>query len=215
MVDNVNNADAGTAMQAYTPVDEGWNSPVDDDGAGRQIQGTLLRFDDKQWFAGKEKTVIPNGSRYIALGIKAGWKHWAGGKVVDFVTEVGGHYPKRHELGYTDESKWECGPDDKPTDPLQNSREVLLIDPHTCTAFTFCTASAGGRSAVDDLRNAVRNARRLRPGVVPLVSLEWQVMPTKYGMKSKPYFKIVDWSVPGAEVIAIAHDSSGMNDPVR
>ncbi|CUU15689.1 hypothetical protein ACT4MK_32070 [Bradyrhizobium barranii] len=215
MADNVNNADAGTAMQAYTLVDDGWNSPIDDEGAGRQIQGTLLRFDDKQWFAGKEKAAIPNGSCYIALSIRTGWKRWENGKVVDFVTEIDGHYPNRHELGYTDESKWECGPDDKPTDPLQNSREVLLIDPHTCTAYTFCTASAGGRSAVDDLKNAVRNARRLRPGVVPLLSLEWQVMRTKYGMRSKPYFKIVDWSIPGAEVIAIAHDSGGMNDPIR
>ena len=76
MADNVNNADTSTAMQAYTPVDDSWNSPIDDEDAGRQIQGTLLRFDDKQWFAGKEKTVIPNGSRYIALGIKAGWKRW-------------------------------------------------------------------------------------------------------------------------------------------
>ena len=32
-------------------------------------------------------------------------------------------------------------------------------------------------------------------------------------MKSKPYFKIVDWIVPGAEVIAIAHDGSGMERP--
>ena len=45
-----------------------------------------------------------------------------------------------------------------------------------------------------------------------MVSLEWQVMPTKYGMKSKPYLKIVDWVVPGAEMIAIAHDSSGMSE---
>ena len=166
MEHNSNNADSGTAVQAYTPVDDGWNSPIDDDNSGRQIQGTLLRFDDKQWFAGKERTVVPNGSRFIALGTKAGWKRWENGKVVDFMTEIDGNYPKRHELGYSDESKWECGPDDKPTDPLQNSREVLLIDPHTCTAYTFCTSSAGGRSAVDDLKNAVRNARRLRRGAV-------------------------------------------------
>jgi hypothetical protein len=68
--------------------------------------------------------------------------------------------------------------------------------------------------AVDDLKNAVRNARRLRPGVVPMISLEWQAMRTTHGMKSKPHLKIVDWSIPGAEVSAIAHDSSGMNDPI-
>ena len=171
--------ETGTAMQVHKPVDDGWNSPIDDDGGGRQIQGTLLRYDDKQWFAGKEKTVIPNGTCFIVLDIKTGWKRWENGKVVEFVTEVDGHYPKRHELGYDDESAWECGPDDKPTDPWQNSREGLLIDPHTCVAYTFCTASAGGRSAVDDLKNAVRNARRVRPGVVPMISLEWQPMPTQ------------------------------------
>ncbi|MET0705306.1 MAG: hypothetical protein ABWY82_00465, partial [Tardiphaga sp.] len=157
MVDNLNNTDTGTAMQAHKPVDDGWNSPIEDEGAGRQIQGTLLRYDDKQWFTGKEKTVIPNGTRLIALDIKKGWKRWGNGKVVEFVTEIEGHYPKRHELGHDDERVWECGPGDKPTDPWQNSREALLIDPHTCAAYTFCTASGGGRSAVDDLKNAVRN----------------------------------------------------------
>ena len=213
MEDNPKKANTGIAMQAYTPVDDGWNSPIDDDTGGRQIQGTLLRYDDKQWFAGKEKTVIPNGTSFIVLAIMTGWKRWEKGKVVEFVTEIDGHYPKRHELGYDDERAWECGPDDKPTDPWQNSREGLLIDQHTFAVYTFCTASVGGRSAVDDLKNAVRNARLLRPGVVPVVSLEWQVMDTKYGRKSKPYFKIVDWSVPGAEATAIAHDKGGMNDP--
>lgn len=213
MVDNLNNTDTGTAIQAHKPVDDGWNSPIDSDTSGRQIQGTLIRFDDKQWYSGKEKAVIPNGTRVIVLGIKAGWKRWENGNVVEFVTEIDGHYPKRHELGYDDQSVWECGPDDKPADCWQNSREALLIDPHTCAAYTFCTASAGGRSAVDDLKNAVVNARRLRPGVVPMISLEWQVMPTRYGMKSKPYLKIVDWSIPGAELTAITHDSNATNDP--
>jgi hypothetical protein len=206
--------DTGTAVQAYTPADDGWNSPIEDDSAGRQINGMLLRYDDKLWLAGKEKTPIAGGTRFIAVDIRAGWKRWENGKVANFITEVDGHYPKRHELGYSDESTWECGPDDKPADPLQNSREVLLINPQTCAAYTFCTASAGGRSAVDDLKNAVRTARRLRPGVVPVVELGWQPMSTKFGMKSKPYFKAVDWIVPGAEVIAIAHDTSGMHDPI-
>jgi hypothetical protein len=208
-----NSTDSGTAIQPYTPDDDGWNSSIDDDTSGRQIQGTLLRFDDKQWSTGKEKTPVPTGTCLIALDIRQGWKRWEDGKVAEFVTEIGGHYPKRHELGHTDETLWECGPDDKPSDPWQNSREVLLMNPHTCEAFTFCSASAGGRSAVDALRTAVRNARRLRPGVVPLISLEWQPMPTKFGMKSKPYLKIVDWSVPGAETLAIANDdTSGMHD---
>src|SRR4051794_34283717 len=104
MEDNPNKANTGTAMQAYTPANDGGNSPVVDDAGCRQIRGPLLRYDDKQWFAGKEKAVIPNGPRVIVLGSKTGWKRWENGKVVEFVTEMVGHYPKRHELGYDDES---------------------------------------------------------------------------------------------------------------
>ena len=200
------------AVLATSPNDGGWNSPFDDDASCRQIQGSLLRWDNK-WSTGKEKTPIADGTRLAALGIKACYKRWENGKVVEFVSEINGHYPKRDELGHDDQELWECGPDGSPSDPWQNSREVLLMDPHTCTALTFCTASAGGRSAVDDLKNAVRNARRLRPGVVPLISLESQAMPTRYGMKSKPYLKIVDWSVPGAEVTALAPPDD-LNDKI-
>ena len=201
------------AVLATSPNDGGWDSPLDDDASGRQIQGSLLRWDNKQWSTGKEKTPIADGTRLAALGIKAVYKRWENGKVVEFVSEINGHYPKRDELGHDDQKLWEPGPDGNPSDPWQNSREVLLMDPHTCTALTFCTASAGGRSAVDDLKNAVRNARRLRSGVVPLISLESQAMPTRYGMKSKPYLKIVDWSVPGAEVTALAPPDD-LNDKI-
>jgi hypothetical protein len=32
------------------------------------------------------------------LAIRAGWKRWEGGKVADFVMQVSGRYPQRHEL---------------------------------------------------------------------------------------------------------------------
>jgi len=191
-----NSTNSSTAVRVIPPSDGGWNSPIDDDTSGRQIEGALLRFDNG-WSTGKEKTPIANGTR----------------QVVEFVSEINGHYPKRDELGHDDQELWEPGPGGEPSDPWQNSREVLLMDPLTCVALTFCTASAGGRSAVDDLKNAVRNARRLRPGVVPLISLESQAMPTRYGMKSKPYLKIVDWSVPGAEVTALAPPDD-LNDKI-
>ena len=207
-----NSTNSSTAVRVIPPSDGGWNSPIDDDTSGRQIEGALLRFDNG-WSTGKEKTPIANGTRQVALGIKTGWKRWENGKVVEFVSEINGHYPKRDELGHDDQELWEPGPGGEPFDPWQNSREVLLMDPLTCVALTFCTASAGGRSAVDDLKNAVRNGRRLRPGVVPLISLESQAMPTRYGMKSKPYLKIVDWSVPGAEVTALAPPDD-LNDKI-
>jgi hypothetical protein len=34
---------------------------------------------------------------------------------------------------------------------------------------------------------------RSNPNLVPLVELSAEVMPTKYGKKSKPLFRIVEW----------------------
>jgi hypothetical protein len=193
-------------VSLYSLNHTGSTSPLDDSGA-RKIEGTLLTFSDRQYFAGgsKYRKELAIGTRLVVLAIRSGWKHWRDKRVVAFITETDdGRYPTRRELGHTDESQWERGPDGKPIDPLQNSREILLIDPSTYAVYTFCTSAAGGRSSVDDLDNAMRNARRIRPEVVPLVSLESQEMPTRYGMKSRPLFRILDWSVPSAEVTTIA-----------
>jgi hypothetical protein len=195
----------GTVVSLFTPSDGSRDSPTDDNST-RQFQGTLLTFSDRRYFAGgsKYRRELAIGRRLAALAIRSGWKHWRDKRVVAFISEIDGHYPQRYELGHADQSQWERGPDGKPVDPLQNSREILLIDPNTYEVFTFCTSAAGGRSSADDLENAIRNARRLRPEVVPLVSLESQEMPTRYGMKSRPLFRILDWSIPGAEVTALA-----------
>jgi hypothetical protein len=188
-----------TALTPYRADDDGWNSPiVPSEGGGRQIQGTLLTFVDKQWFAGtgKFKEEVPIGTQLIAVAFRQGWKRWKDGVVVDFVTEIDGHYPRRNELGYLDEREWECGPDDKPGDPWQDSREIVLVDPKTFAEYTFCTATKGGRGEVDRLKGSVETARRFRPGKLPIVCLEWKRMSTDYGMKSKPFLRIVDWFPP-------------------
>ena len=108
-----NSTNSSTAVRVIPPSDGGWNSPIDDDTSGRQIEGALLRFDNA-WSTGKEKTPIANGTRQVALGIKTGWKRWENGKVVEFVSEINGHYPKRDELGHDDQELWEPGPGGEP-----------------------------------------------------------------------------------------------------
>jgi hypothetical protein len=169
-----------SALTLYSAEGDGWNSPiVSSEGGGRQIQGTLLTFVDKQWFAGtgKFKEEVPIGTRLIAIAFRQGWKRWKDGVVVDFVTEIDGHYPQRNELGYLDEREWAYGPDDKPADPWQDSREVVLVDPKTFAEYTFCTATKGGRGEVDRIKRSVQTARRFRPDKLPIVSLEWKECP--------------------------------------
>jgi hypothetical protein len=199
----------GTVVQLYTSSVSGRDSPTVDDA--RQIQGTLLTFSDKTYYAGtgRFKEEVQLGTRLVALGIRAGWKRWEGGKVAEFVTQIDRRYPQRFQLGFTDEGKWPRGPDGKSADPWQDSREVVLINQDDYTGFTFCTSSGGGRAAVDALKNSMRSARLLQPGQLPIVALEWRPMNTKFGMKAKPCLQIVGWwRKPEAPSIAPPDDPS-------
>jgi hypothetical protein len=202
----------GGAVTPYMPDDGGWNAPPDE--SGRQIAGELLRFDNGKWYIGKEKTPVADGTRFLAMAIQVGWKCWEGGKVVKFVSEIDGRYPRREQLGHLDETRWPKGLDGKPSDPWQNSREALLVNPRTFEQFTFCIASKGGRSALDDLKASVATARRISPGVVPVVELASKMMSTQFGMKPKPYLKIIGWRFPqeGTGLLGVATPKGGNGD---
>jgi hypothetical protein len=219
MPDNSNSADTGTAMQTYTPNNDGWNDPIDPE-SGRQIQGTLLTFNDKQFLAGsgKYKEELAVGTQLVAVAVKAGFKFWQDGTCLKFVTEIDGHFPRRDELGHDEKSLWEPGSDGKPTDPFQNSRELRLFNPVTGEEYTFCTHTKGGRGAVDTLKSSFLNAQREHSGQRPIVSLEWKPMPTDFGMKSKPYFRIVGWYPPNVQKAnvqkAVIARNSDMDDDI-
>ena len=180
-------------MMKSPPADDGWNDAANEAGE-RMIRGTILRFADWRWTAGKERTEIEIGTRLVALATAAMWVRWEDGKPVEHrVRQPGQRLPERDELGHDDEDEWEVGPDGEPQDPWQNTRLVYLVDPETAEAFTFSTSSYGGRGAVNDSRRSDRahahgpsrrGADRRAAG---------GEMPTKYGRKSKPLFKVVGW----------------------
>jgi hypothetical protein len=64
---------------------------------------------------------------------------------------AGKKLPERDELGDLNKTEWELDPDDQPKDPWQNTRFVYLVDPISAEAYTFVTASWGGRQAVNVL----------------------------------------------------------------
>jgi len=202
--------DTTALTPAYTP-DAGDFNSVDDDG--RQIRGALISFADKQWFtgSGKYKEELPTGTRLVVVGVRRGWKHWRDGEVIEFRQEVDGHYPRRDELGDNDEATWECGLTDSPTDPWQDSREAVMVNPDDYTEYTYCTSSGGGRRACDQLAGSMRHASRFRPGKHPIVELQWRRMETRFGMKSKPHLQIVGWFPPDDQAPRIAND---LNDKI-
>jgi hypothetical protein len=200
---------------ALTPVtDDGWSDAANE-AAERTIRGTLLKFADWRWTAGKEATPLKDGTRLVALATAAMWVRWEDGKPVEYrVREPGKRLPYRDELSHLDESEWEEGPNGEPIDPWRNTRLVYLVDPQTAEAFTFSTSSWGGRGAVCDLGDQIARMRKAHPNAVPIVELRSAEMPTKYGRKSKPVFKVIGWkatdteeTVPAERQIATRHDA--------
>ncbi len=180
-----------------TSNDDGWNDAATE-AAERVIKGTFLKFADWRWTSGKEGNAVADGTRLIALGTAAAWVKWSGGKPAEYRLRQPGHaLPVREELGDQDAANWEAGPDGKRRDPWQSTRFVYLVDPVTAEAFTFSTSSWGGRGAVSDLGDQIQRMRYAHAGAVPVVELHAAPMTTKFGKKSKPWLKVVDWKKSG------------------
>jgi hypothetical protein len=188
------------------------SAPASNDGWGdaaveaneRVIKGTLLKHGDGRWTKGKEGTPVEDRTRLVALSTTAAWVNWKGGKPVEYrMREPGRRLPDREELRDLDEADWEAGPDGEPRDPWQSTRFVHLVDPMTAEPFTFSTSSFGGRAAVSDLADQIQRMRYARPDAVPVVELHTAPMLTRFGRKSKPWFKVVDWRCGGS------HDGNG------
>jgi hypothetical protein len=213
-------SDSHTALQQIptTNDDDGWNDAAAEE-AGRFIRGTIMKFVDWRYYAGKQATPIPDGTKLIALATVALWQRWEGGKAVDPIVRKPGEYlPAREKLGHMDETEWEKGSDGKPQDPWKNTRLVYFVHPVSAAAYTFSTSSGGGRSAVSELGGAIRRMRAAHPNAVPVVELRAEEMPTKHGRKSKPKFLIVDWkftdtqTVPVERQLTAADDDFGSDD---
>jgi hypothetical protein len=179
-----------------SPTDDGWDEEAAEAG-GRAIQGTLIKFNDWKWTPGKEAVPFPEGTRLVAVKTAAAWVRWEEKRPVEYLwREKGKAFPEREDLSmWENKSGWEIGLSGDVEDPWRNTRYVYLIDPTTMTAYTYSTHSAGGRNAVRELGDNIARVRKMRNNhnLVPLVELSAEVMPTKFGKKSKPLFRIVEW----------------------
>jgi hypothetical protein len=173
--------------------DDGWDDAAAE-SSDRTIRGTLLKFANATWSRGKEGTDIKEGTRLVALDTAAAWVKWFQSRPIAHKLRRAGHrLPDRNELGDLDEVDWEIGPDGKPKDPWQNTRFVYFSDAMSGEEFTFSTSTWGGRAAVSDLAEEIYRMRRDKPGALPVVELCAAPMLTRFGKKSKPLFRVIDW----------------------
>jgi hypothetical protein len=75
-----------TQMQKYQqqlPANDGWSHAAAEAGE-RTIRGTLLKFADWRWTAGKEATPVKDGTQLVALATAAGWVRWENSKPAEY-----------------------------------------------------------------------------------------------------------------------------------
>src|SRR6516225_5073857 len=183
-----------TQQQLPANSDDGWSDTAAEIES-QVLRGKLLKFADWRWTKGTEGDEVEEGTQLVAIGTAATWVKWAGGKPVQYVTrQPRKMLPHRDGLGDHDEFLWEMGPDNRPRDPWQNTRFVYFLDPISMEMLTFSTSSGGGRSAVINLADQTKRMRELgHSSALPVVELGAEKMQTKFGLKSKPLFKIVKW----------------------
>jgi hypothetical protein len=177
---------------------DGWHLAAAENNA-RVIRGSIISFADWHWHVRGDSAPI-DGRKLVAIGTQALWQKWEHGKPTEHILrQPDKELPERDELGDNDPAEWEKGPDGQPKNPWSNTRLVYLIDPESAEMFTFSTSSWGGRSAVSELGDQILRMRCGKPNAVPLVELCASPMITKFGRKSKPHLKVVDWRNTGAE----------------
>jgi len=162
------------------------------------IRGKVLRFKDDNYIADKTD-IVELGTKLTAVAMTTCWVKWdAEGKAIETrVTASGETHPYRAALDSNDPKEWPDGLDGKPNDPWKDTRHVYLIGPQA-EQYTFVTATIGGLRAVAELKDQIALYRRVHPGACPVVELAVADMPTKFGPKSRPSFKVVGWIDPQA-----------------
>jgi hypothetical protein len=173
----------------------GWDSvPVDN---GSLLRGSIVKFNAGAYFA--DRNPLAADAEFFVVGVLRLWIRWDGRDPVEFITaEPGRKLPGRETLSHLEKETWPPGMDGKPADPWCETYYVYIINTRTAADATFTTHSIGGRRAVRGLAGAIRNMRRSHPGAVPIVGLDCAMMPTDWGPKPRPSFKIIDWKLPAA-----------------
>jgi hypothetical protein len=178
--------------------DDGFNNvPLSGRGAMRGSPITYNAVDGNYW---RDRIDVVNGEKLAVLACRRGYQYWPldGSAPQLLLDDPGAPHPERSAFGDQDESKWRDGPNG-PSDPYVGIWTLFCANPDTRVESTFITSTAGGFMAVEILVEAIRKKRRRELDAYPLVRLEDTTFKTRYGIKNRPHFAIVDWIFPGGE----------------
>jgi hypothetical protein len=91
-------------------------------------------------------------------------------------------------------NKWELDLNGKPRPPYEKAFVVYFLDLDSAERSTFINSTVGSAIAVSTLKDKVYWMRKMRgAGVVPQVEFTWAPMGTRFGIKKRPDFKVLNW----------------------
>jgi hypothetical protein len=194
---NMPNATALTPIE-NPPTGDGWDAAATDASAN-PARGPVYKFDDGEYFAGREKTPLEDGKQFVVLDRVEGRQYLRKDCAPEWLLRIPAAAPKP-EQPHVDKDKWPLDMNGKPAHPWKYTYFIYLLDAGTGEIGTFATNTIGGTIAVNDLRDQIKFMRNTRPGAVPIVSLQSRLMPTQFGTKKpRPHFKIEGWKIRGDE----------------
>jgi hypothetical protein len=181
----------------------GFHGGDDDDYSARLVKGAILRCVDGSWKA-RDGTVLAPDQMFACLGTQTALQLWQDGLPADSIVKTPGKaLPAVAELNSAiPEANWAIGKfTNEPTPPWKKVWIAYLLDPVTARMFTFINDTNGARRAVTDLSDQVMVMRHLRGTMVlPIVQLSSAPMPTQWGQKIRPAFKVITWRQTGLKV---------------
>jgi hypothetical protein len=196
---------------ALTPIDG-----YDDTGDPSSSRGTrYVKFDGGTatiWFLRETGAPMLPLSPYYAPDIWEELLKWVEKQRADRIRkEPGKELPDVDTLNAScPKNEWAADFNGVLQGPWRHTYNVGLVDISTGSRFIVSNSTIGMRVAFEDLRERVQFMRKLRGRVIPVVELASVQMKTRFGLKLRPDFKILDWrSFDGSAAQAIAGPAGG------
>ena len=176
--------------------------PSEDDGfegsfqSGRLFKGTFAKWTDSAGWHDRDGMALP--SPVLVLGVFECLQRWCN-KKAETKTEKPLADPDVLNAAIP-MSEWELDLNGKPRPPWAHTVGAYLVDPASGAIFTYANHTVGAHMAVDQLKESTLVMRSLRNArVTPLVKLTSRPFKTAFGMRTRPFFEIVEWRKPPGE----------------
>ncbi len=163
----------------------------DDTNQDERITGPFLKYVEGEWTVGG----LPANSacQLVAIAVAHTLQRWRDQSVVDEIADK--PLPDLDELNAAiPKSEWELGLDGQPRPPWSDTYKIFFLDLSTGERSIYAASSIGARIAWGRLVDKVKWIRRIRTcNVVPRVELGSTPMKTRYGVKKRPDFRVIEW----------------------